>query len=243
VVCPQLKQSLIFRVTVILVTLFCGILFADGSMMITSYALNNTCGSTCSVSVSPDSGIANTQFDINTQVTVPAFTPSLLFLVAVITPSGATYACSPAGACFSIRVHPGPTVQIGSCTIPFGVAGTLTGSAFDCSGSNSVWVEQTVLGGNPLATLESDCTSLSGGFLNGPDGVGSTLETGIYTVISCWLSPNGINGLYSETTFSVTNIGVTPEFPMGTVVALTIPFAGLFVYTLLIEKSRGRSRS
>jgi hypothetical protein len=223
--------------------LLCGMLFADGSMTLTSYALNNTCGSTCSVSVSPDSGIANTKFDIATEVTVPAFTPSLLFLVAVITPSGTTYVCSPAGTCFNIRVHSGPHVQIGSCTIPFGVAGTLMGSAFDCSGSNSVWVEQTVLGSNPLATLESDCTSLSGGFLNGPDGVGTASETGIYTVISCWLSPNGINGLYSETTFSVTIIGVTPEFPLGSIVAFIVPLAGLVVYLLFIERAREKSRS
>jgi hypothetical protein len=196
-----------------------------------SFADTGTCGSYCSVSVSPGSGGSGSTFQITTTVTIPAGSVGDLFLFAVLTPTGDVYTCGPINSpCQAILLDNvgGSTSATGTCTIPYGSIGTLTstGATVDCSGS-SEWVKQTAI--NTLSLLESTCESqIIGSYAFTPTVAGPTTTTGTYTVFACWSIANtGGPPLYATTTFTVTSIGV-PQFAIPTLntillVALLLP--------------------
>ena len=194
-----------------------------------SAAPGDTCGSTCSVSVTPASGSPNGIYDINTTVH-PSSTTEFLFSLAVLTPNGQVYICwFPNAPCVGLDIQAQLGSGISSCTIPFGGAGTASGSHSiqGCSGSNSdSWSLQPTP--QTLAGLESSCTS--GGDIGGEDGgVGSTSETGTYTAIVCWSSPNSGDGVYATTTWSV---AVTVTSTVTRTVTSTTTSTAIFTSTV-----------
>lgn len=193
----------------LLVLMLTALLFVSFLSTIPKAFGTNTCGATCSVSVTPSSGNHGTQFNITTTITVPAGKDASLDFIGVVTPNGEVFTCGPVSALCSLGSveldnFGGGSPATGTCTVPFGASASLskTGAVFGCTGSNSAaWVQQTIR--NTLALLEDSCSRIAGDWNPSPGTAGSTSEAGTYTVIACWTNPSVFGGLFAETSFTV----------------------------------------
>jgi hypothetical protein len=192
----------------------------------------------CNASVSPTSAAPGTSFAITASST-SAIIPLFLIFIAVVAPSGATYACQFIGSADTPPCH-GLIITAGasSCTIPFGEAGTVTstGSISGCSGSNTAsWALLSV----PFTPAELYLNCANGAVLlpsgSTAGGVGSTSQIGPYTVVACWSPLPDSAGYYATTTFTVSPAVATgvPQFPLG----LLALFAVMVPALLILRKS------